>query len=154
MNFNEYKGIANLSKIFSRMLKESNSDFIEILDNKIKDIASRDAGQYIDVNAPELNIHLDDILCRLDNNTIAELSDLTPEPIDIPDFSQHIAGYEYLTGRSWYIRNPNLIDRVRHIVQAGYGYKIFVVIGDFSEHVDEILARIANNSIDNLPKYL
>jgi hypothetical protein len=142
MDFNDYKNIPNLSKVFNRMLQEQNHDMIEILDNKLKDIAVRNAGQYVNVNEKNFNEHLDNILSKLDDKSISELNDFTPQSIDIPDFSHDIINYEYLTERSWYFRNHDLIDKVKRIVDAGYGYNINVTDTEFTEHIDEILSKI------------
>ena len=149
-----YNGIFNLHWIFLRLLNDNyDSTIKQLIRNNLRIISERGAGQYVDASAPDLNQHLNDIIHRLDNSTITELPDQTPPPIDIPDFSQAIDNYEYLIDRSWYFRDQDLINRVRRIVDADYGHAVDVLVNNFSEHVNDILTRIENGTINQLQNY-
>ena len=66
----------------------------------------------------------------------------------ILDLSDSVENFDYLLGRSWYIRNPELQALLKRVVDLGYGKEVNTLSGDFKNHLLDILT---SHSVAVLP---
>lgn len=56
-------------------------------------------------------------------------------------FASNVPNFWYLKDRGWFCRNPELQRKLYEVCQRGDGDKVIVVMGDFEDHLNELLQQ-------------
>jgi hypothetical protein len=60
---------------------------------------------------------------------------------DLETFRNSVMLFWYLEGRSWFMENPELQNKLMRVINLGLGFKVNVTAGNFEEHLDKLITK-------------
>ncbi len=110
------------------------------LQKKLFEVCIKGYGQQVFAISGDFDSHLDELMAK---NGLVE-SDKSFDKLLFEYFGGQIRYFDaYLTSRGWFCRNKELQYKLFETCIMGQGSNVNAVAGDFSEHLDKLLAIVA-----------